>query len=93
MYTINLYAKDFETIWKRLQKREKSKKERHPSHYLTSYALKNKDDYKPYFEYNYNNLRKEYDDLLSNSINLGHVINIEDIEKLNLDKLLEELIG
>lgn len=91
IYTINLYAKNFETIWKRLLKREQSKEERHPSHYLTSYSFKKKDDYEPYFEYEYNRLKEEYKNLISNNINLGHIINIGDIEELNIDKLIEDI--
>lgn len=93
IYTINMYAKDFETIWKRLLKREMSIEERHPSHYLNSYSLKKKEKYEPYFEYDYNQLKKEYDELLSNSINLGNVINIDDIEKLDIDKLIEKIMS
>lgn len=33
-----------------------------------------------------------YDNLLSNSINLGNVINLEDIEKVNIDKLIKSLM-
>lgn len=93
IYTINMYAEDFETIWKRLLKREMSMEERHPPHYLNSYNLKKKEKYKPYFEYEYDQLKKEYDELLSNSINLGNVINIDDIEKLDIDKLIEEIMS
>ncbi len=38
-YTINIFAKDFQTIWNRVLKRENSKEERHPSHYLNSYTI------------------------------------------------------
>ncbi len=92
MCTINMFAKNFDTIWNRLQKREYSKEERHPSHYLTSYCPKKKDKYEPYFEYNYNNLKNEYEELKSNSINLGKVINIEDIEKLDIESLISEIL-
>lgn len=91
VYTINMFAESFDIIWKRLLKREKSKKERHPSHYLSSYCLKNKENYNPYFEYDYNTLKEEYDELISNSIDLGNVININDIERINLCKLIEEI--
>lgn len=90
--TINMYAKDFDTIWNRLVKREKSKKDRHPSHYLNSYCLKNKDKYNPYFEYRYDSLKEEYDKLISNSINLGNVIEVNDIEDVNIDKLIEKIL-
>ena len=40
----------------------------------------------------YNTLKAEYDNLLSNSINLGNVINLEDIEKVNIDKLIKSLM-
>lgn len=91
-YTINVFAKDFETIWNRLIKREYNKNERHPSHYLDSYYYKKKDEYRSFFEYNYDSFKKEYDNLLSNSINLGKVINIEDIEKINIDELIKNLM-
>lgn len=91
-YTINMFAKDFETIWNRLLKREKSKKERHPAHYLDSYYYNKRDKYKPFFEYQYKTFKKEYDNLLSNSINLGKVIDVEDIEKLEIDKLISKII-
>lgn len=91
VYTIHLFAKDFDTIWKRLQIRENSK-ERHPSHYLQEYNLKNKEKYKPYFEYEYNTLKKEYDNLISNCINIGKVIKVEDIEKLDIDKCIKSII-
>lgn len=92
VYTINMYAKDFDTIWNRLVKREKSKEDRHPSHYLNSYCLKNKDKYNPYFEYHYNSLKEEYDKLISNSINLGNIIEINDIEDVDIDKLIEKIL-
>lgn len=92
VYTIHLFAKDFDTIWKRLQIRENSK-ERHPSHYLQEYNLKNKGKYKPYFEYEYNTLKKEYDNLISNCINLGKVIKVEDIEELDIDKCIKSITG
>lgn len=90
-YTINVYAKDFQTIWNRLLKRENSKKERHPAHYLNSYYYKKQNMYNPFFEYQYDTLKAEYDNLLSNSINLGNVINLDDIEKVNIDKLIRNL--
>lgn len=93
VYTINIFAKDFETIWNRLLKREISKEDRHPSHYLNSYSLKNLKEYTPFFEYNYDTFKKEYDELISNSINLGKVIKVEDIENLNVQELIEELMN
>lgn len=90
--TINMFAQNFDIIWKRLLKREKSKKDRHPSHYLESYCLKKKEEYKPYFEYDYDILKKEYDELIANSINLGNVIDVRDIEELNVDKLIKKLL-
>lgn len=91
IYTINMFAKDFDTIWNRLLKREMSKKERHPSHYLNSYCYKKKEDYKPHFEYKYDVLKEGYDKLVYNSINLGTVINIEDIETINVEKLIKQI--
>lgn len=88
VYTIHLFAKDFDTIWKRLQIRENSV-ERHPSHYLQEYNLKNKEKYKLYFEYEYDTLKQEYDNLISNCINLGKVIKVEDIEELDIDKCIK----
>lgn len=93
VYTINIFAKDFETIWNRLLKREISKEDRHPSHYLNSYCLKNLKEYTPFFEYNYDTFKKEYDELISNSINLGKFIKVEDIENLNVQELIEELMN
>lgn len=92
IYTINVFAKDFKVIWERLLQREKSKKERHPSHYLNSYYLKKKQEYEPFFEYDYDTLKEEYDGLISNRINLGKIIEIQDIEKVNIDGLMEEII-
>lgn len=92
IYTINLFAQDFETIWNRLLKREKSKQDRHPSHYLDSYCFKNKDEYLPFFEYHYDTFKEEYNNLLSNSINLGKVINIEDIETVDIEKVIKKLL-
>lgn len=91
-YTINIFAKDFQTIWNRLLKREISKEERHPAHYLNSYYYNKRDKYNPFFEYQYDTFKAEYDNLLSNSINLGNVINLEDIEEVNIDKLIKSLI-
>ena len=90
-YTIHLFAKDFDTIWKRLKVRENSV-ERHPSHYLQEYSLKKKEKYEPYFEYEYNALKKEYDNLTSNCINLGKIIKVEDIEELDIDKCIKLII-
>lgn len=91
VYTIHLFAKDFDTIWERLKIRENSK-ERHPSHYLQEYNLKNKEKYKPYFEYGYNTLKREYDKLISNCINLGKLIKVEDIEELDIDKCIKLIV-
>lgn len=93
VYTINMFAKDFDTIWNRLLKREMSKEERHPSHYLHSYNIKEKAKYEPYFVYDYMKLKKEYDELVFNSINLGNVINIKDIETLNEEELIKRLMN
>ena len=90
-YTIHLFAKDFDTIWKRLKIRENSV-ERHPSHYLQEYSLKKKEKYEPYFEYEYNTLKKEYDNLTSNCINLGKVIKVEDIEELDIDQCIKLIV-
>lgn len=92
IYTINVFAKDFNVIWARLLKREKSKKERHPSHYLNSYCLKRKQEYEPFFEYDYDTLKEEYDGLISNRINLGKVIEIEDIEDVDINEMIKEII-
>lgn len=92
IFTINLFAKDFETIWNRLLKREKSKQDRHPSHYLDSYCFKQKENYEPFFEYHYDTFKEEYDNLLSNSINLGRVINIEDIETIDIKDVVNKLV-
>lgn len=91
VYTIHLFAKDFDTIWKRLKVRENSV-ERHPSHYLQEYSPKKKEKYEPYFEYEYNTLKKEYDNLTSNCINLGKIIKVEDIEELDIDKCIKSII-
>ena len=100
VYTINLFARDFDTIWKRLIERESSK-ERHPSHYLESYRLEKKEEYVPYFEYQYDKHKKEYEQGTFNHINLGTIINIEDIEKMNIediekmniDELIQKIVG
>lgn len=91
IYTINVFAKNFDILWERLTKRENSKEERHPSHYLEEYDFRKKNEYIPYFEFNYNKHKKEYEQLIVNSINLGTVINIEDIEIFNVEKIIEEL--
>lgn len=91
-YTINIFSKNFDTLWERLKKRENSN-QRHPSHYLDSYDFRNKKDYLPYFEYTYNKHKKEYEKLISNSINLGKVIDIEDIENLDIDNLIKIIIN
>ncbi len=90
MYTINMFAKDFDTIWNRLKIRENSS-ERHPSHYLQSYFLKNKNKYVPFFEYDYKKHKESYENKKRNSINLGTVININDIEEVNIDQLIKSL--
>ncbi len=89
--TINLFTNDFDKLFDNLLKREMSKADRHPSHYLTSYSLKEKELYEPYFEYEYNTLKQEYDFLESNNINLGKVININDITELNFDNLIQTI--
>lgn len=89
IYTINIFAKDFETIWNRLLKREMAKADRHPAHYLDSYSFKKKEDYEPFFEFKLNALKREYNKLISNSINLGKIIEVQDIEKLDIDKLIK----
>lgn len=91
VYTIHLFAKDFDTIWKRLKIRENST-ERHPSHYLQEYNLRNKEKYEPYFEFDYNRLKKEYDNLISNCIHLGKEIKVEDIQKLDVDKCIKSIV-
>lgn len=93
VYTINMFAKDFETIWNRLLKRENLKQDRHPSHCLNAYSSKHKEEYLPFFEYDYDTFKEEYDELISNSINLGNVIEVEDIEKLDVEKLVEYLMN
>lgn len=85
-----MYAKDFETIWARLQKREKSV-QRHPSHYLSSYDVRRKQEYAPYFEYKYDNFKKEYEENISNCINIGTIIEIEDIETLDIETLITKV--
>lgn len=72
-------------------KREISKEDRHTSHYLNSYCIKNLKEYTPFFEYNYDTFKIEYDELISNSINLGKVIKVEDIENLNIVELIKKL--
>lgn len=91
-YTINIFAKDFQTIWDRLLKRENSQKERHPAHYLNSYYYNKRNKYKPFFEFQYDILKAEYDNLISNSINLGNVIDIDDIEKVNINELIKSMM-
>lgn len=92
IYTINMFAENFDIIWRRLLKREASKKDRHPAHYLNCYNLKDIENYEPYFEYEYDVLKKEYDNLISNNINLGKVIQVEDIEKLDISKLISQIM-
>lgn len=92
-YTINIFSKDFQTIWNRLLKREISKEDRHPAHYLDSYYFDKRNEYTPFFEYEYDTLKEEYDNLISNSINLGCIININDIENLDIDKLIKKLLS
>jgi len=92
VYTINMFAKNFDIIWRRLLKREKSKESRHPSHYLDSYSIKKKEEYNPYFEYDYNTLKTEYNELISNSINLGNIIKVDDIEEVNIEELIEKIL-
>ena len=91
VYTINLFAKNYDVIWERLKIRENSKY-RHPSHYLSSYDYRKKEEYSPFFEFIYKKHKKEYDNLIPNSINLGKVSNIEDIETLNIDDLIKNII-
>lgn len=90
VFTINVFAKDFETIWQRLIKREVRKEERHPAHYLDSYYHNKKDTYTPFFEYNYNSSKYNYDKFLYNSLNIGKVINVNDIEEVDIDNLIKE---
>ena len=90
-YTMHLFAKDFDTIWERLKIRENSE-ERHSSHYLQEYSFKKKEKYEPYFEYEYNTLKKEYDNLTSNCINLRKIIKVEGIEELDIDKCIKSII-
>lgn len=93
VFTINVFAKDFETIWQRLIKRETKKEERHPAHYLDSYYYNKKDTYTPFFEYNYNSSKYNYDKFLYNSLNIGKVINVNDIEEVDIDNLIKKLIN
>ena len=92
VYTINMFAKDFDTIWNRLLKREMSEEERHPSHCLNSYYLKKKEEYKLHFGYDYNKLRDEYYGLVYNSINLGNIIAVEDIEVVETGEIIKQLM-
>lgn len=92
IFTINLFTNDFDKLFNNLLKREMSKLDRHPSHYLSSYSLKEKESYEPFFEYEYNTLKQEYDSLESNSINLGKVININDITEVNIDNLIKTIL-
>ena len=92
VFTINMFAKDFDTIWNRLLIRENSKETRHPSHYLKSYCLRKVNDYTPQFGYKYNTLKREYTESMCNKINLGKVINVPDIEGLDIDVLVKEIM-
>lgn len=89
LFTINIFIKDYETHWKNLVKREKEN--RHQSHYLQSYNIKNKDSYEPYLEFDYDSHKKEYESRKVYNINLGKVINIEDISLVNLYDIIEEI--
>lgn len=93
VYTINMFAKDFQTIWSRLLQRENEKENRHPSHYLDSYYFNKRNEYTPFFEYEYDSLKTEYDNLISNSINLGNIINLDDIANVNIDVLIQSFIN
>lgn len=86
-----MFSKNFQTIWNRLLDRELSEN-RHPSHYLDSYYFNKQNEYKPFFEYEYNTFKEEYTNLISNSINLGNVIKVEDIEEIDIDELIKKLI-
>lgn len=88
--TINIFAKDFDTIWNRLLIRENGP-ERHPSHYLQSYFLKNRDQYKPFFEFDYQEHKELYENKMRNNLDLGTIININDIEDVDIDKLIDSL--
>lgn len=49
-------------------------------------------EYKPFLEYEYDTLKEEYINLISNSINLVKVIQVEDIEKLDISKLINQIM-
>lgn len=91
VFTINLFTNNFDKLFDNLLKREMSKTDRHPSHYLTSYSPKKRESYEPFFEFKYDTLKQEYDSLESNNINLGKVININDIRELDLDNLIHTI--
>lgn len=91
VFTINLFTNNFDKLFENLLKREMSKTDRHPSHYLTSYSPKKRKSYEPFFEFKYDTLKQEYDSLEANNINLGKVININDIRELDLDNLIHAI--
>lgn len=88
--TINIKNNDFNIIFNRIDERIKNNN-RHISHSQKIYNPKLKLNYTLSNELDYNNLKKNYDSDKYTSINLGHIINYENNNELEIERLVNTL--
>lgn len=88
--TINAILDDFNENWQRILKRDLSD-ERHPSHELENYNPLYKNEYKRAEAMLYEDLKKEYDTLEMNQINLGKVFEFNNQNKQSLQEILKKI--
>lgn len=88
--TINAILDDFDENWHRILKRDLSD-ERHPSHELSCYNPLYKNEYKRTEAMLYEDLKKEYDTLEMNQINLGKVLEFHNENKKSLEEIRKKI--
>lgn len=88
--TVNAILDDFDENWQRILKRDLSD-ERHPSHELENYNPLYKNKYKRTEAMLYENLKKEYDTLEMNQINLGKVLEFNNKNKQSLEEIRKKI--
>lgn len=87
--TIRVKGMDYDSIYKRLEKRNNSAK-RHPSHSLKVYNPKVKENYTSTNELDYKKLKEDYENDKYTSINLGKTIDFIN-DGFNFEKLISKI--
>lgn len=90
IYTINMLIEDYDAHWNNLVKREMN--DRHRSHYLQSYNVKNKENYEPHLEFDYEKHKRGYESKKMYDINLGKVIDVADISLVDIQSLVKQIL-